>query len=45
MTRILAEKIRDNRFLPVTRRIQNRPFLVTAPMCVNPRNENVFGFP
>jgi len=34
-----------SRFLSVTRRTQNRPRLVTAQMCVNPRNENVSGFP
>ena len=34
-----------SRFLSVTRRTQNRPRLVTAQMCVNPRNENVCGFP
>ena len=34
-----------SRLLSVTRRTQNRPRLVTAQMCVNPRNENVSGFP
>ena len=34
-----------SRFLSVTRRTQNRPRLETAQMCVNPRNENVSGFP
>jgi hypothetical protein len=34
-----------SRFLSVTRCTQNRPRLVVAQMCVNPRNENVSGFP
>ena len=33
------------RFESVLRRIQNRPLLEAAQMCVNPRNANVSGFP
>ncbi len=33
------------RFESVFRRIQNRPLLEVAQMCVNPRNVNVSGFP